>query len=198
MQKDLEGKEKKIAQEHDEAKRKAQEMLLKAQHEAEAMKVDIITHAQQERDAAIAQARQRAEEIIQQADKSRHQMLSELDQRIARESVLKAVELVREALPDEFRRAVHETWTNNLLTHGFDALSRIPAPADNDAVRIISAFELTDAQRDILRKKIKESFGKSISFKEECDPSLVAGVMISIGSTELDGSLRNKISEKAR
>ena len=63
---------------------------------------------------------------------------------------------------------------------------------------IKSAFPLSDKQQNSLSKKLKEALGKDIEIKEESDPSVVAGLVIILGSLVLDGSLKNKIQEKAR
>jgi len=49
-----------------------------------------------------------------------------------------------------------------------------------------------------LSKKLKSLLSTDIPIKEEVDPRIVAGMVIHIGSLVLDGSLKNKIQEKAR
>jgi F0F1-type ATP synthase delta subunit len=49
-----------------------------------------------------------------------------------------------------------------------------------------------------LINKLQEKLGIQINLKEEADQGLIAGLVVSIGSLSLDGSLKFKIQEEAR
>ena len=155
--------------------------------EAEAQKAKLLqeTHVQ-------------AEELMQQADKSRQLLLDDIKDRIAREAVDKACELIQETLPEQFKLKVHEHWMEELMEGGFAQLERLKIPEDIKEVKIISAFALNEGQRKNLTKKLKEALGKDITLKEEVDPRVVAGFIIHVDSLVLDGSLKHKIQERAR
>jgi len=191
-------KEKEVNRQLEEARLKSQELIDKARSEAEKLKMEIIQNAEKERDSIVKQARTNSEEIIQQADKSRQQLLSEIGERITKEAVNKACELIQDTLPDKFKQEVHTHWVEDLMEGGFTKLERLRFPQDLDQVKIISAFALSEEQRKNLSRKLKAILGREIILKEEVDPKIVAGLVIVIGSLVLDGSLKNKIQEKAR
>ena len=191
-------KEKDINRQLEEVKQKSQEMVSKAEEEARKLKVDMIKQAEQERDEIIAQARTQSEGIMEQADKSRHQLLAEVEGKIAKAAVSKACELIQETLPDEFKQLVHSHWAQELIEDGFSRLEGLRIPEDIHEAGVISAFALNDEQRKKIAKKLKNSLGREITLKEEVDPKVVAGIVVTIGSLVLDGSLQNKILEKAR
>ena len=191
-------KEQEANRQLEEAQVRSQELISRAKNEAEKLKMEIIRNAEKERDSIVQQARTHSEEIIQQADKSRQQLLSELDERIAKEAIKKACELIQDTLPEHFKQLVHTHWVEDLIQSGFAKLERLRIPENIEAVEVVSAFTLTEEQRKNLTKKIKATLGREISLKEEVDPKIVAGLVINIGSLVLDGSLKNKIQEKAR
>lgn len=198
LSQDYTKKEKDVERILQEANIKAQEILSKAQEEASQLKVDIIKHAEEERDKIVGNARGQGEEIIKQADKSRLQLIAEIDQRIEKGAILKACELIGQTLPEEFKRQVHGRWVEDLLAAEMAQLSSMHIPAELKTVVVTSAFNLTDEQRRQLAKKIKDSLRRELEIKEETDSRLVAGLVLSFGSLVLDGSLKNKIEEQAK
>ena len=191
-------KEQEANRQLEEAQVRSQELISRAKNEAEKLKMEIIRNAEKERDSIVQQARTHSEEIIQQADKSRQQLLSELDERIAKEAIKKACELIQDTLPEQFKRLVHTHWVEDLIEGGFTKLERLHIPENIEEVEVVSAFSLTEEQRKDLTKKIKATLGREVALKEEVDEKVVAGLVINIGSLVLDGSLKNKIQEKAR
>jgi F0F1-type ATP synthase delta subunit len=181
-----------------ETEHKCQDMILKAEEEAEQVKEKMIKEGTVERDRILDLAHHQSEDMIQQADKSRKMLLAEINDRISREATDKACELIRSTLPDKFKLDVHTHWVEELITGDFSHLDRLHIPKGAGEVKIASAFPLSDSQRKILRNKLKEVLGNEVDPKEEVESDLVAGVIIYIGSLVLDGSLRNKVQEQSK
>ena len=51
------------------------------------------------------------------------------------------------------------------------------------------------ADKDAFHKKFKELFKRDFSIADEVDPSLVAGVLITVGDLLLDGTVANRIQQ---
>ncbi len=136
--------------------------------------------------------------MIQQADKARQLLLSEIEERISKSSIDKAAELIQHTLPEKLKKDVHAQWVVDLLEGGFAQLKNIGIPKDTNDVKVVSAFAMNDAQRKALFNKIKVVLGRELEIKEEVDPKIVAGIIISVGSLVLDGSFRNKTQEQAK
>lgn len=198
LNQDYAKKEQEINHQLEETKFKSESILKTAQEEAEKLKTQTIKEAENERDKIIGQARLQSTEIIQQADKSRQSLLSEIEERIGKEAVNKACQLLQVALPEEFKQNVHMHWVEDLIEGGFSQLESLRIPKDLQEARIICAFPLNIEQRKNLFKKLKHVLGPEVTLKEEVDPKVVAGLIISMGSLVLDGSLRNKIKEKTK
>jgi F0F1-type ATP synthase delta subunit len=191
-------KEQEVNSRLEQATLEAGEIVNKAREEAEKLKLEVIESAKKESDGLVKAARTHGEEIVQQADKSRQQLLAELEDRIAKEAAKKACELIESALPEQFMKDAHELWVKDLIENGFSGLERLHLPEDLKEIRVVSALALSEEQRKGLNKKLKNALGREISLKEEVDRKVVAGIIIHIGSLVLDGSLKNKIQEKAR
>ena len=191
-------KEKEISKRLQEAKQQAQETVLRAHSEAEKRKAQLIKDAEEERDSILKQARTQSEEVIQHADKSRQLLLAEIDQRIAKAAIVKACELIESSLSDEFKKEVHKRWVEDLINGGFKGIGNLKIPENIKEAKVISAFPLTDEQRKAISKKLKDTLKRDIRLKEDNDPKIVSGLIITVGSLVLDGSLKNKIQEKAK
>lgn len=187
-----------VTKQLEEAKQKSQDMLSKSREEIESIKVETIKAAEQERDKMLSEARRQSEDIMKQAEKSRQLLISEIDDRILREGVTKACELIESVLPENFKREVHAHWVEELIGGGFSQMERLKIPEDANDAKIISAFALTPDQRKTIAKKLKDMTGKEIKLTEEIDPQVVAGLSINFGSLVLDGSLQNKIREQSK
>lgn len=198
LSQDFSEKEKQINNKIQEAEQKAREIILHAQEEVEKIKKENTNDIEKEWNKVLKEAREQGEDIIRQADKSRQFLLSEIDQRIAKEAVVKACELIQHALPQQFKQDVHAHWVAELISAGFSQLEHLRIPEDVKQVKIVSAFPLTEDQRQVLFKKLADILGSDIKLKEENDPKLVAGLSIGIGELILDGSLKNKIQAGAK
>ena len=191
-------KEADLKRQLEDVRQKSEEIIRKAQEEAQQSKAQLMKEAEAQKVKLLQETHTQAEELMQQADKSRQMLLDEIKDRIAREAVDKACELIQETLPEQFKLKVHEHWMEELMESGFAQLERLKIPEDIKEVKIISAFALNEGQRKNLTRKLKDALNKDISLKEEIDPRVVAGFIIHIGSLVLDGSLKHKIQERAR
>jgi F0F1-type ATP synthase delta subunit len=192
-------KEEEISRRLQEAEQKSQDLLAQTQTESQSAKEKVLQEAQAEKERILAQAREKSEELIQQADKSRQLLISEIEERVTRQAIAKACEIIQQALPESFKQEVHSRWFDDLMARGFtQQLEKLPVPDDLKDLTIISAFSLTKPQQGVLKERLAAAFKQDIHFKEEVDPMLVAGLIIKINSFILDGSLKNQIKEKVK
>ncbi|MFH0731476.1 MAG: F0F1 ATP synthase subunit delta [Candidatus Omnitrophota bacterium] len=166
--------------------------------QAEELKEKIIKDAETEKDKLLKEARGQSDAIIQQADRSRGALLSELDERISKEAINKACLLIESILPEEFKVKVHSQWIEELIEKSFGELKNLQIPDDITEAKVISAFALTQKQKNFIAKKLQDLLNRDISLSEEVDTQLVAGVIVKIGSLVLDGSFKNKIQQQAK
>ncbi|MFH1190248.1 MAG: F0F1 ATP synthase subunit delta [Candidatus Omnitrophota bacterium] len=182
----------------EEAQGKVQEILGRSQEEADRLRTQIMKDTEAEKDRIIRQARTQGEEMIKQADRSRQSLISEMEERISKEAVNKACDLIHAVLPEEVKKSAHAQWVQDVVKSGFSKLDRLRIPEDVHEITVTSAFPLADGERKVLARALKDVLNRDVALKEDVDPKLVAGLVISIGSIVLDGSLRNKVKEQAQ
>jgi len=198
LNQDYTRKEKEVNRLLSEAKQQSQKMVEGAREEAEKVKSQIIKETEAERDKTLKQARKQSDEIIQQADKSRQALISELNERIQKEAINKACELIHGTLPERFKQDVHSHWIEELIESSFNELKNLQVSEEIKEAKITSAFPLTEQQKEDITKRIEALLGRKMLLKEEVDSKIVAGIIVTIGSLVLDGSLKNKIQAQAR
>lgn len=198
LNQDYTKKDEDINRRWDEVKKQSGEIVRQAQEAGEKTKAELINGAQAEKDQMLKQARSKCEEMVTQADKACQAMLAELEARIAKEAMVKAVGLIHDVLPDKFKQSVHNEWVEDLIAGGFKQLHNISIPDNVSEVLIAAAFPLNAHQRQDLTQKLSAVLNRQITLKEEVNPKLVAGLVITIASLVFDGTLKNKIMEKAR
>lgn len=198
LSQDFNQKQEILKKKLEEAERIYQEKLIDAQDVANQVKAKAVTEAQQEKDKIIQQARKQGEDIVQQADKTSQLLAAELDERVKRESIVYAVELIQHVIPARLREETHSREVADLIEIGLRQLDNLQVSGDVTEIRITSAFALTDKERSAIQNKLRERIKREINFKEEVNPQLVAGVVVNIGSLVIDGSLKYKVQEAAK
>ncbi len=62
------------------------------------------------------------------------------------------------------------------------------------AIKVTSAAELDQAQREAMAARFRELTGKQVEFEFHLDPDLLGGLRAQVGSTVYDGSVRGALS----
>ncbi|MFA9199823.1 MAG: F0F1 ATP synthase subunit delta [Cypionkella sp.] len=59
---------------------------------------------------------------------------------------------------------------------------------------VTSAHALTDAQLDQLKQKLTQREGRTVKLATRVDPDLLGGLVVTIGSQRIDGSIRTRLN----
>jgi F-type H+-transporting ATPase subunit delta len=62
-------------------------------------------------------------------------------------------------------------------------------------VEVVSAYELTSAQADMLRGALQRKFQREVNMTSRIDTGLVGGALIRAGDTVIDGSVRGRLAK---
>lgn len=62
-------------------------------------------------------------------------------------------------------------------------------------VEVISAYELTHVQADMLREALQRKFEREVNMTSRVDTGLVGGALIRAGDTVIDGSVRGRLAK---
>ena len=63
---------------------------------------------------------------------------------------------------------------------------------------VSSAYELTEAQVTALQDKLKAREGRNVKITTKVDPSLLGGLVVTIGSKRIDSSIRTRLNSLAQ
>lgn len=82
----------------------------------------------------------------------------------------------------------------NLLVDVIAAVERIVAERSGRApVAVTTAVALSDAQKKELQTKLASSLGHDVTLEVKVDPSILGGMIVTIGSKMIDDSVRRKL-----
>jgi hypothetical protein len=105
-----------------------------------------------------------------------------------------------EALASEFGRLVKDAPSVAMPLVGtifwaieFERLSRQQAQAAGMLAWVQSALPLTDEQRELLKRRLRERFGQEFILRVEVDPSLIGGMVIRVKDQVFDGSVAGRL-----
>ena len=62
------------------------------------------------------------------------------------------------------------------------------------AAEVTSAHALTDAQLDDLKRRLTAREGRTVKLSTKVDPDLLGGLVVTIGSKRIDGSIRTRLN----
>ncbi len=71
----------------------------------------------------------------------------------------------------------------------------VAAQNDEIVADVTSAKELTAAQKKNLASVLKSKVGKDVAINTHVDPDILGGLIVNIGSTMIDNSLKGKLSK---
>lgn len=80
---------------------------------------------------------------------------------------------------------------SNILA-AFDML--VAAHRGEVTAEVTSAFPLSEAQIDEIRKQLKDRAGHSIKITAKVDPSILGGLIVRIGSQMIDSSIKTRLN----
>ncbi len=72
------------------------------------------------------------------------------------------------------------------------------AQRDEVTAEVASAHALTDAQLDQLKSKLTAREGRTVKISTSVDPDLLGGLVVTIGSKRIDGSIRTRLNSLAQ
>ena len=85
------------------------------------------------------------------------------------------------------------------LPEAIRAFAAIAAAARGEvAAEVTSAHALSDAQLKAVAAKLRQREGKDVKLTAKVDPDLLGGLIVRIGSTQIDSSIRTRLNTLAQ
>lgn len=157
--------------------------------------------AREEANKTIEETKTRAlserEKIINEAVQTREKMKLEVMSEMEEKSVQHAKTMVDEFLQGDLRKMTHES----LVLQALEGIKDLPM--ENYQVKpgqtgtICTPQPLSEELKKKISKVFEDKIKGEVTFKEESDPALVAGIVLKVGNLVIDGSLTNRLGEAA-
>jgi F-type H+-transporting ATPase subunit delta len=117
----------------------------------------------------------------------------------AKAEALAAVLQDADELLRNFARLVAEKGRAQMLeeiSHEYDALVAAEERILN--VELTTAYELSDNEADSIVKEIEQASGRRVEAERAVDPDLIGGVVLKVGTLEVDSSVRGRLERLRR
>lgn len=146
------------------------------------------------REQTITEAKQQGEKIIEQAKKNEENF----KQQLALEMEAKTVDYAGQVFKLVFSEKTTAELNKEFISELLDALDEVEAgtiTVEADNAEFISSHPIADEQKVRLEKIIEDKFGVKIKVEETVQEDLLAGLIIKMGTLEVDASLLNRYQE---
>lgn len=183
IRRDIQEHEKGFAKQKIEAEEEVQRH--KAQTERELSRL---------RDQMLSDAKKESDRIVEQAHKNEEKLRQKIAIEMEQKSVKSAAEIFKLVFSDRLGGELDRQFTDELL----DALNEIDGETitvDANEGEIKTSHPMPNEQKRRLEEILSAKFHRPIRVSETTDAALLAGLVLKIGSLEIDGSLRNRFEE---
>lgn len=155
------------------------------------------------RSAAEADAQTLREEALARAEEERRKMLSDAEaqketfrKQLVMEMEEKALNLasgiIQHVFTAEVAKGIHVQLTDELIGE-IEASDGQGMQFDEEEVEVLVPYPLMDPQMERIRAILSKKTGKPVEIKQTIQPDILTGMVVRLGNSVLDGSLKNKL-----
>jgi F0F1-type ATP synthase delta subunit len=187
-------KEEEIKREIEEHERDFREKKAEADRQLQAQRDEAKREAARLKEQSIAEAKKESQKILDQA----HRNEEKIKAQIARQMEEKAVEYGGQVFKLVFSDLMTEELNKQFIKELIDALDEIEKGSivvDSPAAVVTVSHPLADDQKQRLESILRDKFNSKATLEEVVDESLLGGLVLKMGSLEIDGSLKTRYSE---
>jgi len=178
--------------ERDLADRKAE-----VERQMEALQDEAKREAAHVKERAINEAKRDAQKIIEQAQANEKKLRDQIEREMEEKAVEYGGKIFDLVFSDLLTSELNALFTGELI----DALNEIEPGAvtvDTPDAQITTSHTLPEEVRARLTGVLREKFHDQATIAETVDVRLLSGMILKMGSLEIDGSLRNRYREAIR
>jgi len=177
------------------AEKEAQEIIARAQTEANAKVRESTERAEEAGKSVIVLANEEAEKIRQAAQDDavleRERALTAVRGQIAALAIAATQKLVGEALDEKRQHALIEEFFSGVKSGRVTVLEG--AAIAGGSAEVTSALPLTAGEKDNVRSDILAKLGDSATVTFRVDPGIMGGLVVRVGDKVLDGSVAGQL-----
>lgn len=178
---ELEGAKKDRLDEIEKGKKEAKAIVDQAKKDIEAFRTNADEDARQQGKKIFAHGQEELEKI-------KARMISEVETR----SLQMAVDLISYTFSQKGKEDLQHQFIDELIGE-IAHIEKNKFSVKTNKAHILTSFQLTEKEKDKLKKVLSEKMGSSVTIAEEIKPELITGLVIQLDALEIDGSLKNRL-----
>ncbi len=183
IKREIEDHEKDFSERKTEAERQLQAHSEEAKREAARLK-----------EQSVAEAKKESTKIIEQAHKNEKKIRDQIARQMEEKTVEYGGRVFKLVFSDLMTADLNKQFINELID-ALDEIEKGSITVDVPDAEIITSHPLDADQKTRLEEILKNKFNEAATITETVDEELLGGLVLKMGSLEIDGSLRNRYKE---
>ena len=176
------------------AEKQYKEKITIAEDEARRIAAQAKAQAEKIREDALGVARQESERIVAQAVNTKNKVREEIESQIAQKCAVISQEMVRKVFDSARMRLVHDGFVDETIEE-LEKTDSAKFSVLTEKGEILTPYELPESKKEKIASILSKKASKKISLTEKTDKSVIAGVVIKLGSLVFDGSLSERLKD---
>lgn len=176
----------------EEAKAEYDRKIAQAKEDAQKLIADAQKEAEELRAKHLQETRLQADKMIKAAQAKIESMERGIHSMAARKSIHFSKAIIKQVFTADSLGATHDVMIEE-ISQQIVNIDLGQMREDIKEVEIVTIFPLEKEKKEMLRQKLSTKLKKEIELTERIDESVMAGILIKLGSLILDGSLANKL-----
>jgi len=146
------------------------------------------------KEQSIAEAKKESHKIIEQAHKNEQKIRDQIARQMEEKTVEYGGQIFKLVFSDLMTSGLNEQFIGELID-ALDEIEKGSIVVDSPEATIITSHPMEDAQKQRLENVLRDKFNKDAVLTETIDETLLGGLVLKMGSLEIDGSLKNRYQE---
>ncbi len=187
-------KEEDIKREIEEHEKDFDAKKAEADRQLQAQREESRREAAQLKEQAIAEAKKGSQKIIEQAHKNERKIKEQIARQMEEKTVEYGGRVFKLVFSDLMTGDLNKQFINELID-ALDEIEKGSITVDSPEATIITSHPLEAEQKKRLQSVLRDKFNDQATIEESTDEGLLGGLVLKMGSLEIDGSLRNRYQE---
>lgn len=166
----------------------------KAEDDLQKHKVQTEKELTRLRDQMLADANSESDRILKQARKNEEKLRQKISQEMEQKAVDYGAEMFQLVFSDKVNAELNKQFINELL-EALEEVEKGSITIETDEGDVRTSQAMDPDQKKRLEELLADKFSRPVHLTERSDPDLLSGLVLKIGSLEIDGSLRNRFDE---
>ncbi|MFT5239858.1 MAG: F0F1-type ATP synthase membrane subunit b/b' [Candidatus Promineifilaceae bacterium] len=189
-------KEETMRQEMEQMKKEFASKRAGAEEDLQERREELEREMTQSKEATVDKAKREAGDLLEKARNEERRRRDRLGQEMESKAVDFAGRMFRLVFSERLNDALNRAFIDELI----DALEDTDAAGitvDSDGTRFVASHPIEPDQKKRLQGVLKQKFQIDVKIDEQINEELLAGLVIKLGSLEIDGSLLSRYKEAA-